>query len=532
MVAHSLLPALAARGRRKTVLYPSLVIAVLFASFSMGVFTSSHRAREVAKFAGSSQQNERGVVPPAQITLLSPATGSLIAEARPIFRWKLSSRPAGAQKVFYRLSIVELRQGQTLEEALRKNPPVLERRDLAQDSFQLPASGALITGKAYAWRVTAFEPNGKEAAGSGGSFFGVGTWPNWTFCALLMYAPSFNYCIGSMPGLTVAFALMTGTGSYFWTLTQTSGSGSYGGSSSSGSPTIFIPPTFLPTMPGTYTFTLTVTRATSSGTCTQTANLTIVVDVQPVAGTITVTPAKPLYCPGEDAVLTLNGQSVPGFIQWYSASSLNTLFSNPIVGAFGNTTQNTNPLPSATTYFGVQVSSPNGACPPAYASVQLNVQPPHGPVTISGPSVLCVGASGTLNVVSGGAGCTNFQWYCDGLPCGSNSPSITVTDPGNYSVECSDNCGTVMSNVITIQPDLLAVSISGLCCPCKGQKIQLCANPVNGTPPYNYQWSANAGGGQTQCKLVIPVVTTTYSVTVTDANGCQATNSFTATVCP
>jgi hypothetical protein len=338
-----------------------------------------------------------------------------------------------------------------------------------------------------------------------------------------MYSASFDYCIGPMSGLTVAVALMTGSGPYFWTLTQTNGPVSSGSSGSA----IFIPSNNLPSTPGTYTFTLTVTR----GGCSQTANLTVTVDVQPVAGTITVAPTTPL-CAGDDAVLMLSGQSVPGLFQWYSSVNPSNVFSNPISGAVNNTTQNTNPLPGGTTYFGVEVSSPNGACPPAQTIVPVFVKPPHGPVTISGPSVLCVGASATLNVTSGGAGCTNFQWYCDGVPCGSNASSINVTDPGNYSVECFDGCATVSSNTITIQPDLLAVTISGPCCPCSGQKIKLCAQPANGTQPYNYQWSSNAGGGNTQCTLVIPAFTTTYSVIVTDANNCKASDSFTVTVCP
>jgi len=432
---------------------------------------------------------------------------------------------------------VELRPKQTLDEALTKSESVIERRDLAENSFQFPERGAqLVTEKVYAWRVIAFDLSGKEVSRSGPSFFGVNKWPTWTFCTLLLYSSNFDYCIDPLSQLTVAFALMTGTGSYNWILVQTSGLGTSGGSGSTTSSTITIPANALPTSPGTYTYTLTVT----SGTCTKTVNFTVVVYPSPVAGTITVTslPSPPI-CPGDDAVLTLSGQSVPGQIQWYSSTLPGNVFSNPIVGATNNTVQNTNPL-GTTTYFGVLVSSPYAACPPASTIVQVVVKPPHGPVTISGPPVLCVGASATVNVTSGGAGCTSFQWYCDGAPCGPNLPSMTVlpfttytdTDPVNYQLDCFDGCSTVSSNIITIQPDLLAVKITGPCCPCKGQKIQLCAQPVNGTPPYQYHWSPNAGGVMTQCTLVIPNITTTYSVTVKDANNCQAMDSFTAIVCP
>src|SRR6185295_10028574 len=130
------------------------------------------------------------------------------------------------------------RPKQTLDEALGKNPPVMERRNLTEDSFQFPERGVqLVASRVYAWRVTASDQNGKEVSRSGASFFGLSKWPPWTFCALIMYSSSFNFCIGQMSGLTVAIAFMTGTGPYFWTLTQTNGPSSSG---SSGSPAIFI----------------------------------------------------------------------------------------------------------------------------------------------------------------------------------------------------------------------------------------------------------------------------------------------------
>ena len=539
MVHGSPFKASAAGGCRRVVFYLLLTFA-LPAIFSNSAFTLPDSAGLAQKSSNPNQKNERAVLQPTDITLISPTAGSVVMEPRPTFRWKFSGLRAGVPKVFYTLRIVELQPKQTLDEALMKNPPVLERRNLTEDSFQFPERGAqLVAARVYAWRVRASDLNGKEISQSLASLFGRTSLPQWALCALSMLSTSFDYCIGPMSGLTVG--VMTGGSlNYTWTLVQTSGQGTSGGSGPSTS-TITIPTGALPTTPGTYTYTLTVT----DGTCTQTANFTIVVDVPPVAGTITVTPDPPAtqlpLCAGEAAVLTLNGQSMPGLIQWYSSTNPNSsailVLANMI--SVSNTTQNTNPL-NTTTYFAVQVSSLNGACPPAYTIVQVPVKPPHGPVPISGPSVRCVGASATLNVASGGAGCTSFQWYCDGAPCGPNSPSMTVvpfpfltdTDPVNYQVECFDGCSTVSSNVWTIQPDLLAVKINGPCCPCKGQKIQLCAQPVNGTPPYQYQWSSSAGSGITQCKLVLPVMTTTYSVTVTDANGCQAMDSFTATVCP
>lgn len=281
-----------------------------------------------------------------------------------------------------------------------------------------------------------------------------------------------------------------------------------------------------------------------SGTCQPvTPGVTVTVDQKPVAGTLIASP--PIICPGDDSVLTLTGSS--GVAQWYSSTNPNpaTFFTpaNQIAGALGNTTQNSNIL-NVTTYFGVQVSSPNGVCPAVYSAiipVTVN-QPPNAPNITGSSHFICIGGSVTLTAPPLPTGLT-YQWYCNGAPCGIlNSQTLLVTDPGNYWVEIGWSalnpngspkaCGTVKSNIWTIQADLLAVNIAGPCCPCKGQKIQLCAQPINGTGPYHYQWSANAGSSTAQCTLVIPTVTTTYTVTVTDNNGCHATTSFIVTVCP
>ncbi len=265
-----------------------------------------------------------------------------------------------------------------------------------------------------------------------------------------------------------------------------------------------------------------------AGTCpAATPTVTVVVDQKPIAGTIVATP--PIICPGDDSVLTLTGSS--GLVQWYSSTNPNptTFFTpgNMIVGATNNTTQDTNIL-NVTTYYGVVVSSPNGVCPAVQSAiVPVIVKPNPGPITISGPAFICPFGSATLNVTSGG-GSGHYQWYCDGAPCGPNSSTMTVTEPGNYQLEYDEGCAPVQSNIVTIQPDLLTVAITGPCCSCNGKKVKLCAAAANGVGPYTYSWS---NGATTSCILVIPNVTTTYTVTVTDTNGCKVSQSFTVTVC-
>ena len=257
---------------------------------------------------------------------------------------------------------------------------------------------------------------------------------------------------------------------------------------------------------------------------------TVTVDQKPVAGVITVAPLIPI-CAGAAAVLTLSGSS--GLVQWFASTNQATVFNNPIVGATNNTVQNTNNL-SQTMYYGVQVSSPNGVCPPVNSAiVPVNVTQPPTPPVIVGQTFICIGGTAGLAFQPPlpPPGST-VQWYFNGeaIIGGNAHPlAINVTEPGNYYLEIDNGCFTAQSNVITVKPDLLAVTITGPCCPCQGQPVQLTATPINGTGPYTYQWS----NGATTASINFPATTTaTYSVTVTDANGCKATTSFTITVCP
>ena len=55
-----------------------------------------------------------------------------------------------------------------------------------------------------------------------------------------------------------------------------------------------------------------------------------------------------------------------------------------------------------------------------------------------------------------------------------------------------------------------------------------------GEAPYTYRWTPTTGLDDSNIKTPTakPAVTTTYTVTVTDANGCTATSNITVTVQP
>ena len=110
-------------------------------------------------------------------------------------------------------------------------------------------------------------------------------------------------------------------------------------------------------------------------------------------------------------------------------------------------------------------------------------------------------------------------------PIGGNSSTGTGFSIGTYTVKVTDNNGCVSTSSVTItQPTPLTLTINGPQTICSGTTGTLTANVSGGTEPYNYVWTS---GSLTSTASVTPTSTQTYSVTVTDANGCQITGNFT-----
>ncbi|MBI3509208.1 MAG: gliding motility-associated C-terminal domain-containing protein [Bacteroidetes bacterium] len=159
-------------------------------------------------------------------------------------------------------------------------------------------------------------------------------------------------------------------------------------------------------------------------------------------------------------------------------------------------------------------------------------------VTISEPAQLitstsavpvsCFGwsdGSGTLNV-SGGTPAYTFNW----APSGGTGQTANSLPAGNYTVTVTDANGCISTQPLSItQPTQIAVNTSGNSV-CYGVNSVITSGASGGTGPYFYTWSP---GGQTTQNINVNLISTTsYTVTVTDLNGCTATGTVTATVNP
>lgn len=130
-------------------------------------------------------------------------------------------------------------------------------------------------------------------------------------------------------------------------------------------------------------------------------------------------------------------------------------------------------------------------------------------------NVLCKGfPTGELAVnLSGATPPFTYNWSN-----GSTNENLSGLVAGNYTLTITDanNCQFIQNSFISEPAEALSVNSNATNVLCKGDKSgAVIASPIGGTSPYTYHWS---DGSNTQS--INQLLVGTYTVTVTDANGC------------
>jgi len=141
--------------------------------------------------------------------------------------------------------------------------------------------------------------------------------------------------------------------------------------------------------------------------------------------------------------------------------------------------------------------------------------------SVSQTDVSCNGGSnGSATVsVTGGTGTYSYQWS----PSGGTNATASGLSAGTYTVLIKDsNLCEAIASVTIAEPALLTATIDKTDVLCnQANNGTATVIPSGGTGTYTYSWSPSGGTAATATGLS----PNTYSVTVTDANGCTVTET-------
>jgi gliding motility-associated-like protein len=238
---------------------------------------------------------------------------------------------------------------------------------------------------------------------------------------------------------------------------------------------------------------------------------TVIVTVNPLP-VVTVSPADTTLCLGKTMPLAATGGTQ---YQWSPATGLdNPASANPIAS------------PAVTTVYSVLVTDANGCSDTRQSQVVVGTTVN---LTAAGDAPTCAGNPVAISA----SGATDYKWFpatglsADNIPNPVATPAQTTT---YYVLSPSAGlCSNVDSVTITVSP-LPVVSITppeSLIC--NGGQVQL-----NASGGSIYSWSPSTGlsNPASASPTANPTVTTTYSVTVKDASGCESVGQAKIIVAP
>lgn len=164
-------------------------------------------------------------------------------------------------------------------------------------------------------------------------------------------------------------------------------------------------------------------------------------------------------------------------------------------------------------------------------SVQITVEPPTYQATIAVDTAVCVNVPVVFNNIST-SDMTSFQWdFGDNTTSTQGSPTHTYTAAGTYQVRLIGGtdfpCADTTYVTMTVHEVILHVTSEQTIC--AGASTQLSAEGAE-----TYTWTPTLGLSCVNCPnpVASPTMTTVYTVTGADANGCNAAGTVQVNVVP
>lgn len=246
-------------------------------------------------------------------------------------------------------------------------------------------------------------------------------------------------------------------------------------------------------------------QVTVTDQVTVTQNSTVSVNVSPTSADV---------CPGTATTLTASSPN-PGMNYTWS----------PTAGLSATTGATVNATPSTTTTY--TVTGSDGSCS---ASANTTITVVQMTVTPSSTDASCAGNDGTATgTPNGGVGPYSYSWNTTPVQSAQTATGLAA---GNYDVTVTDATGCSVTETVTVNLTMGSLSppqMTSTDAVCGGDNGTATATPVDGNAPFTYLWDdPNAQTTQTATGLA----SGTYNVILTDAGGCQSTNSVTVGLDP
>ncbi len=241
---------------------------------------------------------------------------------------------------------------------------------------------------------------------------------------------------------------------------------------------------------------------TDSNGCTANVWVTITQPASAIVLAITTTDVTCFGLSDGTATATPSGGTPPYTYLWTPTGQTTITATNLAAGVYTVTVTDIN---GCVTQPGIIINEPS----PLSASITF------APVSCFG------GNNGTATVIGTG-GISPYTYLWDANAGNQTTSTATGLSAGTYFVTTTDSNGCTFDTSVVISEPLLPISLLTSFTPVScfgGNNGTATVIPSGGTSPYTYLWDVNAGNQTTS--TATGLISGSYTVIVTDTNGCQ-----------